>query len=480
MTNLYFLISLISGIIIGSVIRLPSFFVITLPLISLLFLCFLCKKRNSYPFTVLLIIFFVCLGILWVRPYSVNKPAGFIGKQGKILIKITSIVQDRYLKNVLYADVKQIDGFPLRLKTKVNDFSRNAFRYRGTYLVEGKLTRRKFRKTYFYTLWIKNNSSVKELPLHFVDALFRGLHGKIISYSRKFLSHDGAQFLFAVFLGRRDLVEETMKSVFVSSGAAHLFAISGLHVGLISLVLFLALKIFRVKFRARLAISVIFIFLYTFLTGCRPSILRAFIMYFALASSFFLKRRVSPFNSLDLAGIVCLLLNPLWVFDVGFQLSFLSVFGILSGFKISGINIFKGNQVLVYVKGIFFSTLFVNILTMPLISFYFEKAHLLGIMSNFILIPFFTFILTVMLIFLGVYFLPYFPGFIGEVLSISVFLFIKIAYFFGNLSVSSVTFSMPPASIIVYYLILSLGSWLFVSLRKKRLSMYKVFKQACG
>ncbi len=387
-------------------------------------------------------------------PYSFHKPSDFIDKESVFLIQVTSLPKEKYLKYIFYAQVRQIDGYPLSFRVKVNDFSRRDVQYRDIYLVKGRLTKFTFKKFCFYTLWLKKNAYLEKRSPNFIDNFIRNITYHIVLYFRKYLSDDAYGFLSAVFLGRRELAREQMKFVFRGAGIAHLFAISGLHVGLISSILFFILKIFRIKFRLRLLISIFFMFLYVLCTGGRPSIVRSALMFSFLGGSFFLKRRISLLDTLSTTGIVCLLLNPLWVFDLGFKFSFLAVFAILMGFSLFPLKSIGTKLFFVYIKGIFFSTLYVTIILLPLISFYFGKIYLLSIISNILLIPLFTFILIIGVIFLCFYFVPFLAEVLSEVVSVSVSFFMKLSFLLSSFRVSVIDIYFSEWLVFIYYIVI--------------------------
>ena len=387
-------------------------------------------------------------------PYSLHKPEKFLYRESEFLINVTSLVQNKSLKHTFYARIKQADSYPMSLKVKVNDFTAKTAKYRNDYLVKGKLTRHRFGKSYFYTLWLKNNAYIKQFPIGLWDKFLRSLNYRLLYYFKRSLPAEPYQFVSSVFLGRREIADKAVKSIFIKAGVAHLFAISGLHVGLLSAVLLFALKIFRFKFRARLLAAIVFMFVYAMLVGARPSVVRATIMCATFGAGFFLRRRVSPFDSLSIAGLVCLFLNPIWVFDVGFQLSFLAVFGIILGFSMFNIDFSHNNAFVIYFKGIFFSTLFVTIIITPVISYYFGRIYFLGVISNLILIPLFTLVLVTSFIFAICFFAPLISQLLAEALSFFIFLFIKAALGLSKLSFLMVVFSLSFKEIVVYYCLL--------------------------
>lgn len=159
------------------------------------------------------------------------------------------------------------------------------------------------------------------------------LRAKQVQYYRKLLKDDDA---FAVastlILGyRADLSQETL-NIYSKTGTIHALSVSGMHVGLIYLVLnwmlqYLdrnkLLKLFKV------VLIVVLIWFYALLTGFSPSVLRSAIMLsaFVIAKSF--NRQSNSYNIISFAALCLLVYDPFLIWDVGFQLSFLAVLGLI-------------------------------------------------------------------------------------------------------------------------------------------------------
>ena len=171
--------------------------------------------------------------------------------------------------------------------------------------------------------------------------------------------------------------------------------------------------------------------------------------------SFFIKRKVNPFNSLGLAGFISLIINPLSIFEVGFQLSFLSVFAIIFGFKVFSLKFFN-NFILRYAEYIFFSSLFVMLFITPVVSYYFGRVYILSIFYNIILIPFFTAILIINFVFIITSPLKLIAQSIGVILSFLIPIFNYLIHFLGKIKISSISLSFSPKAMIIYYFLLGL------------------------
>lgn len=137
-------------------------------------------------------------------------------------------------------------------------------------------------------------------------------------------------FAYATLFGDTDYMFEEDKSSMREVGVAHVFAISGLHIGVLSGVLLFLLRKFRVKDGVSLLVLLPIFGFYAYLSGFTPSVLRASIMVcVGLAASHF-GARYDGISSLSLAAILLLLARPLFLFDLSFVMSFLAIFGLQS------------------------------------------------------------------------------------------------------------------------------------------------------
>ncbi len=140
-----------------------------------------------------------------------------------------------------------------------------------------------------------------------------------------------AAFLAAVLTGDRSMTEPEIKATFSASGLAHLLALSGLHVGILtacfSILLIPMLLCGHRKWAMAMTIAALWFF--AIMTGLTPSVVRAVIMGSILLISLMLERRTSPLNALSLAAILILLFDPGAILMPGFQLSFIGVLSIL-------------------------------------------------------------------------------------------------------------------------------------------------------
>jgi competence protein ComEC len=137
----------------------------------------------------------------------------------------------------------------------------------------------------------------------------------------------------ALLLGYRDAVTPEVRDAYVETGSMHLLAVSGMHVMILFQMLEWGLNIYKSGNRrwrwAKAILAIVVVCLFSLLTGLTASVLRAAVMSIFFAIGKALQTRVNVYNILASAAFALLLWNPMWLFDVGFQLSFLAVAGIV-------------------------------------------------------------------------------------------------------------------------------------------------------
>lgn len=143
------------------------------------------------------------------------------------------------------------------------------------------------------------------------------------------LPQDSADFLNAILLGQRQDVDFELNDIFMKTGTVHLLAISGLNVGLLVFLVMLIFRIVRIPRKVSVVATISFLVFYAILTSGRPSVIRATIMAIVILFGWLIGRESPMWNSLGLAAIIILGLEPNAIFDIGFQLSFISVASIL-------------------------------------------------------------------------------------------------------------------------------------------------------
>lgn len=158
------------------------------------------------------------------------------------------------------------------------------------------------------------------------------LRDRWIDHFRPYLAPDELAVAAALVLGKRDLISEELRSAYADTGAVHVLAVSGLHVGILAFLLSWLFQWLLPRGKLgrwlRLLLSLAGIWGFALLTGFSPSVQRAALMFSVILFGVQGRRIPNLFNSLAAAAIFIFLLDPQQLFSVGFQLSFSAVAGI--------------------------------------------------------------------------------------------------------------------------------------------------------
>ncbi|MBN2165359.1 MAG: ComEC/Rec2 family competence protein [Marinilabiliaceae bacterium] len=195
--------------------------------------------------------------------------------------------------------------------------------------------------------------------------------------------------LQAMVLGDRDLISYETRTQYIKSGAIHILAVSGLHVGVIYLVLlslfgFLKRGAFKI---VKVIVLLCILWFYAWLTMFSPSVMRATIMFSVVLIGRELMRDTNVYYSLSISAFIILIINPLSVYHVGFWLSHLAVVGIVTFYN--SINnwfyfSFVGWR---WIWSIVAVSLSAQITTFPLIILLFQGFPIYFLITNVFLIP---------------------------------------------------------------------------------------------
>lgn len=180
----------------------------------------------------------------------------------------------------------------------------------------------------------------------------------------------------ALFYGNKSELDEFTKTSFSRTGTAHILALSGFHTGII--LVFINFALMSIPVRQRGSAACIILIIYAFLTGLRPSIIRAVVFFVIYYISFIKEQRYSLISSAFITAALMATVNPYYIYDVGYQLSFASVISIA---------IFMPVAQKYGIPSFISVTLSAQILTLPMVIYYFNVMPLTGVAANFLVIP---------------------------------------------------------------------------------------------
>ena len=194
----------------------------------------------------------------------------------------------------------------------------------------------------------------------------------------------------ALILGVRTDIAPDIYEQYIDAGSVHILAISGLHIGIITLLLTQIINIFIPTNRKKLKIGIILIILltYSLITGLSASVLRAVLMFGAYSISSLSGNNKARFDSLILAAFILILCKPTFLFDVGFQLSFLAVLSILIFFPVFNQYFFFENKYLNFFPNLIKVSISAQIGIIPISLYYFHQFSGLFLVSSIVILPF--------------------------------------------------------------------------------------------
>jgi ComEC/Rec2-related protein len=226
---------------------------------------------------------------------------------------------------------------------------------------------------------------------------------KVYSYQIRKGAQDRIDSLFeantsavvtALLTGEKSKLSPELRDVFSQSGTAHLLAVSGLHVGIISVIAWFLLAFIK-NLPIKIVLFLILIWAFILFTGFPPSGIRAGIfasLYVIIKSS---QKQVNSLNVLGLTGLLILLFDPKAIFSASFQMSFASVFGILvfyTAFRNAMMNLFKisENPFSRFIINSLALSLSASLVVSPIVAYYFGIYSIVSPLANLIAVPLIT------------------------------------------------------------------------------------------
>jgi len=243
-------------------------------------------------------------------------------------------------------------------------------------------------------------------------------------FERYGFSGDEMSILSALVLGDRENIDPEIKSEFANSGAIHILAVSGLHVGIIYFVFSFLLKFLKTHRKGRLArlfILLAIIWIYAFITGLSPSVQRAATMFSFIAIGENINRQNNIYNTLAASAFLLLLVNPNLLFEVGFQLSYAAVLSIVFFQPMIYHTIYISNWWLDKIWGLLTVSLAAQVGVSPLSIFYFHQFPVYFWLTNLFAIPLTTLIIYTAFLLLTLSFIP----FIGKAIAFLLHILVK-------------------------------------------------------
>ncbi|MDM1406325.1 ComEC/Rec2 family competence protein [Myroides sp. DF42-4-2] len=211
------------------------------------------------------------------------------------------------------------------------------------------------------------------------------------------LSPQTKAILRAIILGDRTQLAGSLVSSFQYLGVMHVLAISGLHIGI--LYVFLNQLTSFVKPTYRYLIIIGLLWLFVFLSGFALSVFRAVFMFSLLSVAVAWRRKQKTIEIVGITLFLSLLFEPDWLYDVGFQLSYTAVLGIVWLMPLFT-KCYTQNKVINYFLGLIYVSFVAQCSVLPLQLYYFHSFSLTFLLSNLVVVPLLTVLLLLGLLFL--------------------------------------------------------------------------------
>ena len=468
-----------AGILLARFTDIP--FIVFIIAAFLVFLPLIAFSKTEKIFIVLLLITILFLGSAALRnseSLSFNHISNFTPKKGKIVSIEGIIVSDPVKKarstSFVLKTQKLNNKINVSGKVLARVFKENNFHYGDKLVMFGKL----YAPPYFYIAKSLNyRGYLAKRGIYTMFSVGKNLNIELIGRNKanpvkaflfftrqrmKQLIQDYMPGLFgsvlnAIILGERENLSKDLRLLLARSGTIHIIAISGLHVGIVSLIILMVLKAVRIPRKAALIIMGVILVMYCILTGARTPVVRVTIMAIIVFFGYIIDRETNIFNTLSAAALLILLFNPQALFSISFQFSFISILSILLiSPKIKNILFKNEKHSFYFLASLFSGSLAAWIGLLPLVAYYFNIISPIAILANMVVVPYLGIVLGSALIFI---FFGSLLGFMAPILSatseLSIVLLFKFISILTNLPGAYFhIFDLPFSVIVLYYLLI--------------------------
>lgn len=238
----------------------------------------------------------------------------------------------------------------------------------------------------FVTMFYKSELKVIENNYSLLNEISIVCKKKIENLFRRFMSEENANTVLSVVLGDTKYLDKDYYKDIQKTGLAHVFAVSGLHIVIIYTAFLKVFSLLGISRRISWFLSWCLLWVYGFIIGFPVTVLRSLLMFNFLFGSEFLYRKYNSINSLIVSALILLIVNPYYLFDVGFQLSYMAALCLVVYNQVIKVKLNIKNEILnnliLYV--------FVQIFTLPIMSYYFNYVSVIGIIFNLLIVPLFS------------------------------------------------------------------------------------------
>lgn len=254
-----------------------------------------------------------------------------------------------------------------------------------------------------------------------LDKFLYSTREKVLNILRKNIKSEKESGLAeALLIGYKDDLDKTLVQSYTNTGVVHIIAISGLHLGLIFWLLVVLFKPLQQKKKLKWLRPLLIIaglWLFSLLAGGQPSVLRSALMFSGIVLGESLSRRKNIYNTLAFSAFILLCVNPYWLWDVGFQLSYAAVLSIVIFMRPVYNWFYFKNKLVDFLWKLNAVTLAAQILTLPVSIYHFHQFPSYFILTNFIAVPLSSMILIGEIFLCIISFIPLIAALLGKILT---------------------------------------------------------------
>lgn len=294
-------------------------------------------------------------------------------------------------------------------------------------------------KNIYQSAYLKS-SDWRKLPQH--EASLSGWFAKANRHTRGILKHyitdpSTLGIAEALLIGYRKDVDQETWQAYSNTGIVHIIAISGLHMAMVyasARWLLLLIPFFKRKKNIAILLALLFMWGFAALTGLPPSVARAAVMFTFIGVGEMTDRTISIYNNLAASAFVLLCINPTWISDVGFQLSYIALLSIVLFYEKIYQWFYFSFKPFDLIWKLLAGTLSAQILTFPLCIYYFHQFPILFLLTNLIAVPASTIILYLEIVLVLFSWFTPLAKILGQVVSWLIVCLNKIVFQLGQLS----------------------------------------------
>lgn len=272
----------------------------------------------------------------------------------------------------------------------------------------------------FHNAFVKKSDYVvlhQKAPNVFWQWIYRIKAQVLFILQQSISSKDELGIAEALLIGYKEDLDKDLVQAYSNTGVVHIIAISGLHLGIIYMLLLLLFNRIPVVKKSKWvkAIGILVgLWLFTLITGASASVLRSAVMFSFMVMGEQAGKKSSMYNSLAVSAVVLLVYNPYLLWDVGFQLSYLAVVGIVAFQKPIYNWWYIQNKWVDKVWRLTAVSLAAQLLTFPVCIYYFHQFPLLFLVANLIAVPLSSLILLAELLLVALAWLPAVSHYLGK------------------------------------------------------------------